>query len=359
MARSLSRVSRWLRAEIVIGFLLATIFWAGVLGWQAAYVPTSAEKQKCYESAEQAGRKSEECKNLWERTTSDPVAFFTFWLVVFTGGLTVSTVLLWLAGERQIELSRESAASQAVDMQQSISVARASANAAKHSAIIAERALTVVERAFLSIGDTSVVTIRQFAAIVDYRISFNIVNSGRTPARNYFAAINLAVLDGEIPADFRFPDRIRDLPVTGGVVGPKSRSFVYIDFFIQDAIDVFEGRKKALVYGWLEYDDVFSDSPRHRTEFAAEIRVFADPRVTPQVVYGAMPPILTIATCGRYNAYDDGCMYQPGQTPLAKEDELPPLALEPVVKPPSDFQPTSFGSMRAQFQYGAPGKEAE
>jgi hypothetical protein len=86
---------RHLNPEIVFGFLIATVFWIGILGWQAAYAPTEVEKQKCYEAAETAGHKSEECKTLWERTTSDPVAFFTLWLVIFTGVLAVSTIGLW------------------------------------------------------------------------------------------------------------------------------------------------------------------------------------------------------------------------------------------------------------------------
>jgi uncharacterized membrane protein len=46
-----------LRAEIVFGFLIATVFWAGVLGWQAANAPTDAEKQKCYDDAEKGHHK--------------------------------------------------------------------------------------------------------------------------------------------------------------------------------------------------------------------------------------------------------------------------------------------------------------
>jgi hypothetical protein len=82
-----------LNAEIVFGFLIATVFWIGVLGWQAAYAPSEIEKRQCEESAHQSGNKTEECKTLWERTTTDPVAFFTFWLVVSTIGLGISTVV--------------------------------------------------------------------------------------------------------------------------------------------------------------------------------------------------------------------------------------------------------------------------
>jgi hypothetical protein len=58
---------KWLNAEIALGFLVATIFWAGVLGWQAAYAPTEREKQECRDTATKSGHKTEECKSLGRR----------------------------------------------------------------------------------------------------------------------------------------------------------------------------------------------------------------------------------------------------------------------------------------------------
>lgn len=123
-----------LARTIVFGFLIATVFWIGVLGWQSANTSTEVQKQKCYETAESSGHKTEECRSLWERTTSDPVAFFTLWLVIFTAGLTISTVMLWRAGEKQSLHTRRSAAIQTRDMQDSIAVAAKAADAAMLSA---------------------------------------------------------------------------------------------------------------------------------------------------------------------------------------------------------------------------------
>lgn len=102
----LRRILGWANPEIALGFVVASVFWIGVLGWQAAYAPTEMEKQKCYEATQKSGHKSEECKTLWEKTTTDPIAFFTFWLVIFTGVLGFSTVLLWRASEHQAELTQ-------------------------------------------------------------------------------------------------------------------------------------------------------------------------------------------------------------------------------------------------------------
>ena len=113
-----------LNPELALGFLIASLLWIGVLGWQSAYAPTEAEKQKCSDGTLTPGHKSEECRNLWERTTSDPVAFFTFWLVVSTIGLGVSTLMLWRAGEKQFRHARRASTIQSRDMQASLALSR-------------------------------------------------------------------------------------------------------------------------------------------------------------------------------------------------------------------------------------------
>ena len=58
----------------------------------------------------------------------------TGWLVYTTSGLRQSTDKLWEAGERQIELARETAAAQSRDMQASIKIGEDAAIAAAKSA---------------------------------------------------------------------------------------------------------------------------------------------------------------------------------------------------------------------------------
>jgi hypothetical protein len=101
----LDRIFRIFRAELVLEGLIATVFWTAVLGWQASYEPTPYEKEQCRKTAEVAGRKPEECKSLWEKTTSDPVAFFTFVLAASTISLWLVT---WFGGRRQSRQTRES-----------------------------------------------------------------------------------------------------------------------------------------------------------------------------------------------------------------------------------------------------------
>jgi hypothetical protein len=96
-----------LNPDFVLAFLVASLFWSAVLGWQAAYVPTEKEKQACYEAAKKSGHKTEECKTLWERTTTDPVALFTLVLAFSTVGMWTATVGLYRSTNRLWSAARE------------------------------------------------------------------------------------------------------------------------------------------------------------------------------------------------------------------------------------------------------------
>jgi hypothetical protein len=164
-------------SEIAVGFALASVLWIGVLGWQASYAPTDSEKRRCEETATKAGHKTEECKTLWQRTTSDPVAFFTFWLVVSTVGLGASTVLLWRAGEKQLRHARRSVAIQSRDMRASIETSHRAAKAAEDSVLINRQIGESQVRAYLSCeGGT-------YTAAEDYLMSIaRVRNHGQSPA---------------------------------------------------------------------------------------------------------------------------------------------------------------------------------
>jgi hypothetical protein len=86
------------------------------------------------------------------------------------------------------------------------------------------------------------------------------------------------------------------------VIGPQTRTFLQVDFFIQDALATFEKKKIPLIWGWIEYDDIFPNSPRRRTEFCMIVEVFADPRHTPQVLQGNAVSILSARPWGRITA---------------------------------------------------------
>lgn len=89
--------------EIGIGFLAGIAIWATV----TAVCPNNNSNQNQPNQATATTRddNSEHGESLWERTTKDPTAFFTFWVAAFTFVLATSTIGLWIetsrAGRRQ------------------------------------------------------------------------------------------------------------------------------------------------------------------------------------------------------------------------------------------------------------------
>jgi hypothetical protein len=92
--------------EISVGFVVASLFWIAVLGWQSSYSLSENEKQRCYDEAKKTGHKDEECKSFWERTTSDPIAFFTFTLSIVTLALGAISVRQFHYLKRSDETAR-------------------------------------------------------------------------------------------------------------------------------------------------------------------------------------------------------------------------------------------------------------
>jgi len=66
----LAFLRRYRNPEIALGFFIASLFWVAVLGWQASSSLTEEEKKACENAAHNAGLKKEECKTIWEKTTS-------------------------------------------------------------------------------------------------------------------------------------------------------------------------------------------------------------------------------------------------------------------------------------------------
>lgn len=276
----LLRVLRSFRAEIVLGFLIATIFWTGVLGWQAAYAPTDAQKQECYEAAKKEGHKSEECKAFWERATSDPVAFFTLWLVIFTGGLTVSTIMLWLAGERQIDFLERNSEAQARDMQASLAAAKMSAEASASTAEAARRTLES-DRAWLtwkSINTINLTNTSLNGRFYNKAFAFSPVwiNTGRSPAQRVRTVNMVKVVERHrIGIDGPFPvfhpgagDRLST--DTGRGVGEHVSGYAVPISDIKSA-DVEAGKADVFFYSRVTYVDVFNPEIERTSEVCLQL----------------------------------------------------------------------------------------
>jgi hypothetical protein len=245
--------------EIALGFLLASLFRIAVLGWQSSYSLTDGEKQQCYDDAKKSEHKSEECKWFWERTASDPVAFFTF-------TLTVVTLALGAISIRQFHYLKRSDAT-----------ARIAAEAARNSAnalISAERAHLFVAVDANSIGEIVSTYGRwdksesMFSQDVETpSVAYSFRNFGKTHAI-------IKELSNQIIAAAEFPKvaefTIREVMPDELVIAPGGQSAI-MTCLMQDTFNVggavnFQKRKVAFwFYGYVVFDDTFGSE--HRFEF--------------------------------------------------------------------------------------------
>jgi hypothetical protein len=277
---------RLLNPELALGFLIATLLWIGVLGWQASYAPTDSEKRQCEETATKSGHKTEECKTLWERTTSDPVAFFTFWLVVFTGGLGVSTVMLWLAGEKQIELAREASTAQSAEMQASINEAVRAATAMEEVAAGIAVSAQAAQDSVATLKERTAIQMRAYLTVLihqgvyqerDKGLKFEVkpmlINSGQTPAHKVTYRARAAVFPYPLPDSVTL-DPPEDTLRSALVLGPQQNIIMnaLVDTVFDDDVadDIKSGKKmRAYIWGTATYFDAFGVP--HQTNFCHSV----------------------------------------------------------------------------------------
>src|SRR5580693_3535617 len=102
----LSNWKRWIVWAIPVAIVVLM-----VVGTQSLRAPVPAEQyQECLDTAQKDHAKQAQCKtdeSLWQRTLSDPVAYYTVWLTAFTAMLaTVGVAQGWFTLQ-QIRLARD------------------------------------------------------------------------------------------------------------------------------------------------------------------------------------------------------------------------------------------------------------
>jgi hypothetical protein len=84
------------KALEIAAFFAAILFFLALVGLIVLYSSKPAPEPTQQQGSEQHESKDEgakEGKSFWQRTTEDPVAFFTLWLVVFTAVLSGVAVI--------------------------------------------------------------------------------------------------------------------------------------------------------------------------------------------------------------------------------------------------------------------------
>lgn len=136
--------------------------------------------------------------------------------------------------------------------------------------------------------------------IQSYRISAVLENGGQTPTRKAYVGINHALRDAELPGNFDFPDGMTE-PAAIGAKGIFGTPGVFVP--MADVQQVSAKTKKLYIWGWIDYDDVFDDTSRHRTEFCFDVT--ADEMPDRGQTYMRFP------AHGRYNGTDGDCVRRP------------------------------------------------
>jgi hypothetical protein len=198
---------------------------------------------------------------------NDPVSLYTLVLSMFSGLLVVVSVV-------QIRY-----------LIRADRTARITAQAANDQALLTREAMVETQRAFVLVRvlEVELVTFpyqSPTAAIIDriagWRVGVVWENSGDTPTRDLVTHVSLKFFDSQIPDNYDFPD-LPERNISNALIGPRgtihSASFL---ISVQDAQRVKDGSQRAYMWGWAEYDDIFSNTKRHRTEFCYEL-LFIEP----------------------------------------------------------------------------------
>ena len=164
--------------------------------------------------------------------------------------------------------------SQAKIMMRQLAIARTSARAAQTSAETAQQALVSTQRAFVFLQSFEV---RVIAGEV--RVMPRWENSGVTPANPFRNYVSWRTFRGAPAADFEFPDLDpAGNPIAGKgqgetfFIGPKATMYAEN---VRIPIEIMEqaraGHLRIFIWGWGEYNDMFSGTKIHRSEFCREM----------------------------------------------------------------------------------------
>jgi hypothetical protein len=147
---------------------------------------------------------------------------------------------------------------------------------------ITKEALVNVERAFVFVKIIHATAVKDphSKKITQWLFSAEWVNSGSTPTKDMRTCTNMIKVEGDVRIldqyEFIDPPGLQQTPT---IVGPQSSILtggVYIT--LDDALHMVARNQRQFIYGWADYNDVFSGTPRHRTEFCNEITFLGDPR---------------------------------------------------------------------------------
>ena len=173
-------------------FILVLIF---LFFWSEANDCRNTQDCGTYPRHTEKHNQGKDPETLWERTTSDPIAFYTLWLTAFTAVLALASIWqgrLLIRADRTANMAANAAltTAQAVKLQTehmeaSVREAARNAIAAEDQARISQQAIYANERAWIG-AEIKHESGLFFSRIgnADVRVQVQIKNFGKTPAIN-------------------------------------------------------------------------------------------------------------------------------------------------------------------------------
>jgi hypothetical protein len=282
----------WPLFATIMGFALG-----GSVVWGILYVPPQQNVVQNQQPGNVASQR-EQKDGFWEKTSNDPVAYFTLWLVGFTGVLAVSTIGLWIVTWR-------ASVSQARDMKASIAASEKSVDIARDAMIAGERAFVFTTEliAYWELDPTT--------NLYNWRFRPKWKNSGDTPTKHMIIFSECVLRTAPLPVGFDFNYPTRDtgtalIPPSTEAAGGVAPRFPAPAITPHDILDVQTGRKILYYWGWAKYFDVFPDTPEHVTRFCWQVLPIGDPLAYDPKVF---PQNLNFSTINHPegNCADDEC----------------------------------------------------
>jgi hypothetical protein len=265
-------------AFLWIAFAATMGFFAGGSVSSTFFTPVAAQQQGATTKIDHANQQTIEERH---EATEEAIAYYNKWLMFFTAALAVATIVLgsatvalYLSAEKQFNLTKDSNARQAVEIQNQIDIARISARAADDSAkaaIAAERARFFIiikghnlHNALETLGryPNSPTMPLSFEPLVQYAFK----NYGKTPGIIREVSHGLAVHEGP-PDPVYVVSRhlfVEHMIAAGGETEMQKFDGPVLFETIADGLPILSGQKHFWFYGRFDYEDVFGNPQTHR-----------------------------------------------------------------------------------------------
>ncbi len=197
-----------------------------------------------------------------------------WWLVVLNGLLVIVVFLQWRWMNRQV-----------IWMQK--------------SADVAEKDLIFSHRAFVFLKKFDIQTLhypKKITIIPTWQ------NSGNTQTKKMFTRINWKYFSPDIPDNYDFADLGVDENIPT-LIAPKSTIDAHELIIEEEYINaVINKDGQIYIYGWAEYNDIFENTQRHRTEFCYRVVI---------IQFDEKPVRIYFEIYAKYNGTDNECLKEP------------------------------------------------